>query len=496
LDTIACELKESAVSAPSSAEGEDPSVPLVLDLDGTLLRTDLLAEMAVAFVVRRPWNLFRMVAWLLKGRVVLKRQLAEASDLDWNLLPVNDDVEAWAAAEARKGRTVYIATASDGIAARRITRRFPFVAEVIASDGRINLKGEKKAEELVARFPGGFDYAGDDWSDVPVWRHSRRAIVVEGKRSIQRVAARVAPIARSFTRKSLWRPFLTSLRLHQWAKNALVFVPVILSGRIYDTSALGATLLAFIGLGFVASATYFFNDLLDIAHDRRHRSKRHRPLASGQLPLATAGLAVPVGLGLGFALAALAGGKVVAVMGIYLLVTLAYSSGLKRVPMLDVFTLAALFTLRIVVGIASSGAPPSPWLLVFSMFIFGSLSLAKRHTEISALVKLEESEIGGRGYLAGDLPFVLAAGVSTGMAAVLIMVLYIIEDAFRQSFYGNTEWLWGFPAILFLFVSRIWLVCQRDTLHDDPVYFAIKDVPSIMLGGGLFICFILAWAGV
>jgi 4-hydroxybenzoate polyprenyltransferase len=297
-------------------------------------------------------------------------------------------------------------------------------------------------------------------------------------------------------RDSPLRALIESLRLHQWTKNLLVFVPAILSNRFSDWSVLNATSLAFFGLCFVASATYLINDLVDTSNDRRHPSKRYRAVASGRLPVADALTAALLGLLLGLGLAWIAGAKVLMVACAYVAITLAYSGGLKRIPIFDAFTLAALFTLRLALGIVSSGAPPSPWLLVFSMFLFGSLSFAKRYTEIRGVIAAGGTEIEGRGYRASDLPLVLATGVAAGLGAVLIMVLYIIDDAFHQSFYGNTSWLWGFPCLLFLFVSRLWLVCQRGELDDDPIVFAVKDPVTLAIGGGLLGCFIMAWGGV
>ena len=285
------------------------------------------------------------------------------------------------------------------------------------------------------------------------------------------------------------------MRPHQWAKNALVFVPLILAGLVSHVDAVYATTCAFVALGLVASSTYLVNDIWDLTDDRSHWSKRNRPLASGRLPLAPAIAAVPVGLFAGIAVAALAGPATVAVVLLYLAVTLLYSFVLKRIPILDGFVLAGLFTLRLGAGIVASGAPPSPWLLVFAMFLFASLSFAKRHTEVARVVERGGTEVRGRGYKSIDLPLIMGVGMATGVAAVLIMVLYIINDAFRQSFYGNTAWLWGFPAILFLFVCRIWLKCGRGELHDDPVAFAVTDRPSLALGGTLMVCFGLAWSG-
>jgi 4-hydroxybenzoate polyprenyltransferase len=198
---------------------------------------------------------------------------------------------------------------------------------------------------------------------------------------------------------------------------------------------------------------------------------------------------VAVGLLLGFAASPLAG----VALGTYLVVTLAYSFGLKRVPILDVTTLASLFTLRLIVGIASAGVAGSHWLLTFSMFLFASLCFAKRYVEVQGAAVRGRHVVSGRGYQVEDAPLLLALGLATGTASIVIMVLYIIFDAFHASFYGHTMWLWSFPVILFLWISRIWLMAGRRQLDDDPIAFAVSDIPSIALGSAMLGAFFLAW---
>lgn len=483
---------QSGSDTATSASGP---LPLVLDLDGTLLRADVSAEQLLAFLKRRARNVFVVAGWLLRGRAFLKRKLSENVKLDIEYLPVNVELIEYAKSEASKGRPVYIATASDEMVAHAVAMRFPFIAGVLGSNGKVNLKGSEKARALNARFPSGFDYAGNAAPDVDVWKAAAHGIIVDAPASVERRARKVTEVAEVFKRPSRLRALAKSMRVHQWSKNALIFVPAILSGRIGNLPAMTTVALAFAALCLIASATYIVNDVWDMADDRRHWSKRDRAIASGRLALPAAAAAAIFLLAGGLAIAFAAGFTIGVAACIYIAITLAYSMRLKQIPILDAFVLASLFTLRLGIGIAASGAPPSHWLLVFSMFFFGSLSFAKRHTEIARVIARGETEIKGRGYILADLPLVLATGVATGMAAVLIMVLYIINDAFMQSFYGNTSSLWGFPPLLFGFLSRIWLLCQRGQLNDDPVAFAIKDKPSLMMGAALSICFVLAWAG-
>lgn len=481
---------------PATAESQTQLKPLVLDLDGTLIRGNLLVESALAFVKQYPLRAYKIIPWLLRGRAALKQELAREANVDIESLPLNEGLVEFAAAEATRGRPIFIATAADREIAAALSLRLPFPTTVIASDGRTNLKGAAKAAKLHERFPDGFDYAGNSRADLPAWRLADGAIVVEAGPAVETAAGKASRIIRAFPRASRALALLKAMRPHQWAKNALVFVPLILAGRFGDPAAVAATVAAFLGISLVASGTYIVNDILDLPDDRRHWSKRNRPLASGRLPVLGGAIAAPVLLLGGLVAAHFGGPGVVLATLVYVACTLAYSLRLKKVPILDGFALASLFTLRLGAGILASGAPPSPWLLVFSMFLFASLSFAKRHTEVARVISRGDTEIRGRGYRVADLPLILALGIATGMCAVLIMVLYIIDDAFHQSFYGSTLWLWGFPAVLFLFICRVWLVSQRGEMHDDPIAFAVRDRPSLMLGATLMICFAAAWIGV
>jgi len=292
---------------------------------------------------------------------------------------------------------------------------------------------------------------------------------------------------------SLAAALLRSLRPHQWAKNTLIFIPLILAGRAGDRDAWISCALGFLAWGLVASAAYLVNDLKDLAFDRQHPSKRHRPIARGDLPVRVASLAGAVIGACGLLLAAFLGKAPFLILLLYGIASIAYSFGLKRLPILDVLILAALFTMRLVFGIAVADVPVSPWLLVFSMFVFMSLSLAKRYTEAARNGDDGKSEIDGRGYVARDAPLLLALGVATTAGAVLIMILYLIEEAFAAAFYRSPEFLWALPVILFLWLGRIWLLAGRQLLDEDPIRFAISDRVSLALGFAMVVVFIVAW---
>jgi 4-hydroxybenzoate polyprenyltransferase len=415
-------------------------------------------------------------------------------------LPVREDFTAFLEQEKARGREVHLVTAADQALADRVAARIGVFDSVQGSSGLRNLKGSHKRAFLEQRFPDGFVYAGDSWADLQVWRSSAAdgLVLVGASSGTARAAARLGkPIEARFdirdTDLAVW---LKAFRLHQWAKNLLVFAPLLLAQMYLDASAVLTATLAFLLMGLVASGTYVLNDLADLNADRRHRTKRQRPFASGRLKvsqglvvgpgLIAAGMIGAIVLDFGFALWLLA----------YTFLTISYSLHIKRVALLDVTVLATLFTLRLAMGAAAIEAPYSAWLMTFSMFFFLSLSLAKRHIEI--ITKTDPSQpnaqIPGRGYFTGDWPLTLAMGFAAGMASIVILVLYVSEDAYPAGLYAHPMFLWAAPMAVGLFVLRIWLLAWRGRLHDDPVAFALKDPLSIALGGAVAAGFLAASA--
>lgn len=473
------------------------SMPLVLDLDRCLIAGDLLFE---SFVVALRSNIlipFSCLYWLLTGgRAHLKRRLAAIAPLDTDLIPANDGLVPLAENEMRAGRPVVLATAADELLANRFKRRFTFLSHVIASDGTRNLKGARKADALRAEYPQGFIYAGDSPADLHIWKHAQGVVTVGASEATRRKARALGkPTVDIDGPRLTLKSLLKSIRLQQWAKNALVLAPVALAGKSGNADAWLNAGLAFLAIGFLASATYLVNDLSDLADDRRHWSKRNRPLASGRMSIPVALLMVPgfsaIAAGLGLAL----GPAGLAVLALYGATTLSYSFRLKRVPIVDVMTLASLFTLRLLLGVVAIGAALSPWLFVFSMALFFSISLAKRHVEVVRLRAHDMEKSAGRGYDTRDEPLLLALGVGSALSSVVLLSLYLSADAFRAAFYGAPQFLWFGPAIILLWLSRIWLLSQRGELDDDPVAFALHDRPSLMLGAALGLAFVAAAFG-
>jgi 4-hydroxybenzoate polyprenyltransferase len=291
-----------------------------------------------------------------------------------------------------------------------------------------------------------------------------------------------SPASNPASRRPVFAPVIRSLRLHQWVKNTLVFVPLVLGGKAGDLNAWKVAAIGFVALCFAVSASYIINDLRDLPHDRDHVSKRLRPLASGELSVRLAVLVAILALAIGFGIAASIGRDEVAMLLLYVVGAVSYSFVLKRVPIVDVFVIACLFTFRLGLGIMLVDVKISPWLLVFSTFVFLSLSAAKRYTELLRLMPKGMDKLPGRGYVASDAPLVLALGIASMLGAVLILIVYILEDAFPRAVYGNSAWLWTIPPILFLFLGRVWLLSQRGQMLDDPVAFALRDRVSLFYG--------------
>lgn len=488
---------DTDVARPQPAVLDAPlSQPLVLDLDRTLIKTDLLFETFAAALHSNPLVIFLALWWLLQGKAVLKRRLAERAKLDLDVIPVNDAVDQLARAEALRGRTIVLATAADEILAHRIARRFPYISRVFATDGHRNLKGKVKATALAEAFPQGFIYAGDSPSDLAVWREASGIVLVHAPAAVAKVASDmgkplVAIGGEAMTVKTVFR----ALRLKQWAKNVLIFVPVALAGKFGDGHSWLHAGGAFLGLGLVASSTYLINDIFDLSDDRRHWSKRNRPLAAGSMKLELGLALVPFMALAGLLIGALTGPLVLLVIVLYAIMSLLYSLKLKRVAIVDVVTLAGLFTLRLFLGVVAINALISAWLFIFSMALFLSLSIAKRHTEVVRMALNGKTKTAGRGYIARDEPLLLAMGVGAGLSAIVLFSLYLTAEAVRAAFYSAPQFLWIAPVVLFLWLGRVWLLSQRGELDDDPVAFALHDRTSLILGAVLGVGFVLAAIG-
>lgn len=490
----------SAPSLSDSPEREARPVPLVIDLDGTLLRSDLLVETAVrllrnAPVTELPGAVLSLASWVVQGKVTLKRKLAEAVVLDPSTLPWNGAVLELIEAARDRGVTVILATASHRLMANQIAGHLGLFDDILATEGNLNLSGTAKRDRLIASYGrNGFDYVGNSREDLPVWAAARRAVVVDAYRSVERearAAGNVSQVIRSVTQSlPLW---MRALRLHQWVKNLLIFVPLLASHGLDSPSAIADSILAFLVFGLCASSVYLSNDILDLDDDRRHPRKRNRPFASGELPVLAGVAAAPSLLAIAVMLSvALLPVQFTASLIAYFAFTAAYSLVLKRLAMIDVITLGLLYTIRIIAGAFAIGLDPSFWLLAFSLFIFQSLALVKRYSELhDARTRGDEGKTPGRGYYPSDLPILASLGTATGGMAVLVLAFYI-QDPLTAKLYSQPMMIWLACPLLLLWISRVWLLTHRGDMHEDPIVFAVHDRVSVLIGLAFGLTFILA----
>ncbi len=471
--------------------------PLVVDLDGTLLRTDMLFESLVGakkFSLR--W-LIRLALGLLKGKARFKAVAAEGYYLNCETLPFRREVLDLIEVRSKSGHDIVLATAASETIARQIADQLGLFSLVLSSNDRHNLSGLNKAAILSEKFGvGGFDYIGNSVKDFPVWEiSSTRYLAGNNRQAIKAFDKLSSGIKLREDLQSMSRyRWPRALRLHQWVKNLLVFTPAIAGHVLFNRDVATTLGLAFLSFSLLASAVYLLNDVLDIQLDRVHPLKRLRPIPSGEISIGAA-LTVSVGLlatsiVLGLALPS----SFVLVLVGYFLLTCLYSFMLKRVVLVDVIILSGLYTLRVIAGGFAVGIQVSFWLLAFSFFLFLSLSFLKRSSELSALSSTISTQINGRGYETRDLSMVNVLGVASGLLSVAIFSLYLHSDT-QKILYGTPEILWLAVPLLAYWVSWIWVKAGRCQVDEDPVLFALKDKTSLLSGALLGAVFFLAQFG-
>lgn len=454
---------------------------LCIDLDGTLLKSDLLLEAILAMLAKNPLLIFAIPFWLLKGKAGFKRRIATSIDLDVTTLPYDQRVLGML--ERATDRTRVLCTASDQLLVSPIANHLGLFDVVLASDGKSNMAGRNKATALVTRFgERGYDYAGNAPVDREVWASARGAWVVNAGKAVAAIARSQCDLLGHLPRQdSFFKGWFKAIRLHQWLKNILIFVPLIASHRFFEAQASIGAILGFMAFGLCASSVYVVNDLLDIQVDRKHYRKRFRPFASGSLSISAgvAGGVLLAAIGLGISL--LVSREFTAVLIAYYLMTLAYSLKLKRIAVIDVVLLAGLYTVRIVAGAAAIQSELSFWLLAFSMFIFLSLALVKRYAELESLLRDGQSRAAGRDYQVSDLGIISSLGSAAGYLAVLVLAMYI-NSAESLELYASPKVLWALCPLFLYWTSRIWFIAARGGMHDDPIVFAIGDRVSRIVG--------------
>ncbi|MCW0422197.1 UbiA family prenyltransferase [Xanthomonas sacchari] len=482
--------KRSIVSPGPWSEPID--CPFYVDLDGTLFMGDSLWDSVALRMHAAPLAAWRIPLNLAKGALPAKAWLAAGGVPSARLMPYRDALVDRCRVERAAGRRVVLATAAHEGIAKPVAEYLGCFDAVIATNA-VNRKGQRKLEAIQEDANGKpFIYAGDSDADLPIWREAAAAVLVGGAAHWSDAKVGTRAVERLPNEISRMRALIKAVRPHQWVKNVLVFLPLLAAHEWLDTGAVLVSLMMFLAFSLCASSVYLLNDMLDIENDRAHHRKKSRPIAAGTLPIPWAMALIPSLLLGSVAVASVAGAAAVAVLMVYYVITVAYSFSLKRLLLVDVFTLALLYVIRAIGGHAATGIAYSPWLLGFMVFLFLSLAFAKRHSELHGLkLKSSVGPLKGRGYRAEDLELVSMLGVASGFSAVVILGLYVTNDVVSR-LYSHPVILWLLcPAMLF-WICRVWMLSHRGQMHDDPIVFALRDKVSYGIGALALLLFLLA----
>jgi 4-hydroxybenzoate polyprenyltransferase/phosphoglycolate phosphatase-like HAD superfamily hydrolase len=460
---------------------------LVVDMDRTLLATDMTMEAVLAFLGKHPLKLFTLIGWALQGRSVLKARLAEAVMPGVALAPVNPEVLALVEERRAAGAHTVLASASNERVVAAVAERFGVFDTVMGATEANNFKGSAKADALDAAYgAGGYTYVGDSPSDLKVWSRAGGVVTAGAPKGLRGRAEALGKPVRHLALASREpgaqaRAFIKAMRPHQWSKNILIFVP-LLAAQAFSVPVLLNALIAFVVFSMTASSVYVLNDLLDLDADRAHPRKRKRPFASGLVAIKDGLWLAPLLLLGAIALAiAFLPVPFLAVLGLYYIATLTYSFWLKQKIMVDVFLLAGLYTARIVAGGAATLIPMSPWLIGFSIFFFLALAIVKRLAELIDMVRANKPRSSKRDYSAQDLGMVQSLGAAAGFAAILVLNFYFTSPEATR-FYAAPEYLWAVSPLLLFWMSRMLVLANRGEVDDDPIVFAAKDRTSRLVG--------------
>ncbi len=448
---------------------------IIVDLDGTLIKTDCLYESFLLLIKKNPFYIFLVILWLFQGKAKLKYEIAKRVDLNVSLLPLNEKVIQFI--KRFDGKKI-LATASNEKYAQAIAKNLNIFDDVLASSESFNLLGTNKAKVIQERYGNNYIYLGDSRHDIPLWQASNHAYVVNPSSSlIHKIKSKVQNIEIIQDEAPSKSKSFKALRPHQWAKNILLFAPLLAAHRYNEIDLLISTLIAFISFSLCASSVYILNDLTDLEDDRAHARKRNRPFASGALSLKYGIRLIPILLAISISIALQLGTAFLATLAIYYCITLAYSLFLKRIAIADTVTLSALYIIRMIAGAAVAAIPLSFWFLAFGIFLFYSLAVLKRYIEVVN----SQATISNRGYLQADEKLLPIFGISSSYISILILMLYLHHIS-PMNIVEHPLLMLGLCFILLFWYTRLWSLAQRDQLHDDPVIFVLKDPTSIVLG--------------
>ena len=473
----------------NSSDGKN-DLPLCVDLDGTLLKTDTLFE-SVACALRDGQTMIRLPFWLLGGKSRFKAKLSEHIKPNPALLPYNEFVLKHLHAEKKKGRYLILVTAANQSIARAINAHIGLFDEIIASSATRNLRGKEKADVLAERFGlRQFDYIGNDSTDLHVFRVARKGLLVNPSKHIEKRARTIdSTECLLANRPSDYKSIIKTIRPYQWVKNLLIFVPIVTSSSFGDLVAWRNAVVMFLAFCATSSGIYVINDIFDLEADRLHPDKRQRPFAGGSLPLVYGFVLFPILMATGIALA-FATSQPFFVPG-YAVISIAYTAKLKQVPLVDLFVLASLYTIRLFAGGEVTGYKVSLWLLAYSGFLFFSLAIIKRVAELKMILKASKKHSLRRGYEIQDIDLLQQMGISSSFVSSLVLALYT-QSEMAQNTYRHPEVLWCTIPLLLFWQCRLWMSTSRNYMHSDPIVYAAKDWVSRLVGLCLIVILLMA----
>ena len=474
-DAVVCHEGETVIGSKPSDNNISTEAPLVVDLDGTLIKTDLLYE-SLFGLIKQGYSFLLVPIWLIKGKAHLKNEIAKRVNLDIGVLPYNEQFLGFLREQKALGRRLVLATASNKKYADQVAGHLGLFESVESSDNRTNLSGTIKLKRLQAKYGDqGFDYAGNSNTDLKVWKYARQSIVVNPEVGVLKAFKKLGTVAQTFDDgKKGVSSYVRAMRPHQWSKNLLIFAPLVAAHEVANLDSCLKALLAFFAFSLCASSAYLLNDMLDLGADRRHERKRGRPFASGDAAIkygAILCLAIAI---IGMCVAPLLSINFLLVLGTYFISTIAYSVYYKHFVVIDVILLAGLYTIRIIAGAVAIESTPSFWLLSFAMFIFLGLAMLKRYSELFFLTQTSQENTRARGYRVSDLMQINSLGISSSYLSVLVLALYINSSKIDE-YYSHPMTIWLLIPILLYWISRIWFKAGRGEVHDDPLVFTMKD---------------------
>lgn len=463
-------------------------LPLLVSVH-CLLKVDPLYERVAATIRRRPLNILLAILDLFGGGRTFDRRLVPEDELDFRVLPLDEDIAKWLVQQKFCGRQIALLTDAAPQLNEMVAQRLNLLAHDRIAPARSCM--DTVASSLQEEFPTGFVYAGRSRADLEVWKKAAGIVLCRVSPHIASSARLLGkPILAEFPPlRSTPLALLRVFRFHQWVKNLLIFAPAFLADVLTQPDVFLRCALGFLLLGVVASSTYLFNDILDLETDRWHWSRAARPFAAGDLHPSLGFILPVIGITLGLLGAYWLSLQFAAALAGYALISLSYSFVLKRQPIADAFCVAGLYVLRLVMGTVLAEVPFSPWLLAFAMLFFLSLVIAKRHTEIKKASENGDRTLRARGYRTSDAPLTLALGVASSMASLVIMILYLTDEVFGQTLYRHPTRLWVVPVGLAIWMNRVWLLAHRGELDDDPIHFALLDPTSVLLGFAVLLAF-------